>query len=227
MLILCCILSSLVLGAINAKIHKKNIGCDESSGCNCTGVIDECPDNGLCDPNDDLCVGNDPTYLCGSYGDFLQCDYNGIVMAECGSGKSDDCTGTLCPNSGIYEGIQCNYAQLVPNNGGFNHSNWYCGNYGTYLTCEQVQGSVLIGVCGSGKNEDCQIQCQGYHSILCANSDYFKIDWNTCQWINGMYGEWVYCPNGYVATGHCGSGESDDCGSDIWHSLQCCPLVYT
>eukprot|EP01083_Nonionella_stella_P269996 913863_1 len=38
------------------------------------------------------------------------------------------------------------------------------------------------------------------------------INWNRCTWQKAAGGEWVYCPTGYIATGHCGSAGSPSCG---------------
>lgn len=48
----------------------------------------------------------------------------------------------------------------------FDTTKWLCGGDGTHLSCFENEGSVLVGVCGSGGHEDCQDQCKGYHGIL-------------------------------------------------------------
>lgn len=104
---------------------------------------------------------------------------------------------------------------------------WLCGGDGSHLSCFDAQGSVLVGVCGSGKDEDCKTECKGYHGILCADQSYFNIDFTRCSWVTGGYGEWTYCPEGMVATGHCGSAKHADCGHKDWHAIQCCNFVYS
>ena len=169
---------------------------------NCTSKT-TCPDNGLCNPNTNQCVGQNATIECGKYGDFLSCGVHGVVFGECGSGENPDCYSTLCPvKEDGFEGINCNYPGLEPSNGeAFNTTSWLCGEDGTHLSCFDNAGSVLVGVCGSGKNEDCKTECDGYHGILCADQSYFEIDWSRCTYVTGGYGDWVYCPDGTVATG--------------------------
>ena len=136
------------------------------------------------------------------------------MWGECGSGSKDDCQGSVCPNKKqAIEGIDCNYPGLEPSSGTFNSTNWLCGDEGSKLSCFDVEGSVLIGVCGSGSSAACKGQCNGFHGILCARQEYFAISWqHGCNWVAAEYGDWVYCPIGTVGTGHCGSGKHADCG---------------
>merc|ERR1719361_3407754 len=143
---------------------------------NCTGKTTYCPNNGLCNPNTYQCVDQKATITCGKYGDFLNCGTAGVVFGECGSGSSADCYSSLCPdkNEG-FEALNCNYPGLEPSNSSdFNATSWYCGVDGSHLSCFDIEGSVLIGVCGSGKDEDCKTSCKGYHGILCADKSYFN-----------------------------------------------------
>jgi len=39
--------------------------------------------------------------------------------------------------------------------------------------------------------------------------------------LTGAYGEKLRCPDGWYATGVCGSGKSADCGNHVWHKLKC------
>lgn len=195
------------------------------NGQTCSGRT-PCPNNGLCDPNTNQCAKYNATYVCGKYGDFLNCNSAGVVIGECGSGDHDDCTDpskNLCPNDkDIYEGIECNYPALGKPK---NETKWICGKYGTELSCKNYDGSALVGVCGAGRREDCQKYCDGYHAIQCATNDYLPINWNKCNWQKGTKGQWLYCPSGYIATGHCGSGFQANCGFEIYHELQCCELI--
>ena len=196
----------------------------------------ECEDNGICNPNTDECVSTNSSYNCGKYGIFLECGNEGVVVGECGSGGHDQCSKyseNLCPDDkDIFEGIDCNYAGLIPksnsssSNGFDNTTDWVCGRYGTKLTCSDYDGSVLVGVCGAGTNEDCKKYCKGWHAIMCASSFYFDIDWGSCRWVDGSKGEWVYCEEGEIAAGHCGSGFEDNCGLGVSHSIQCCKFNY-
>eukprot|EP01083_Nonionella_stella_P139972 428185_1 len=184
------------------------------------------------------------SYVCESYGAFLSCS-TGVVIGECGSGYEAQCTESsknFCsalnedtyhpryPSSYwgnfICEGIACNYPSL---NTSRNTSSWICGQYGTELSCKDYGGSALVGVCGSGSEEDCLYYCRGSHAILCAEQDYININWNRCTWQKAAEGEWVYCPTGYIATGHCGSASSPSCGAEsqkMNHELQCCEFIY-
>ena len=203
--------------------------CDERTPCS---------DDGICNPNTDECVNTNSTYNCGKYGVFLECGSGGVVVGECGSGGHADCTKfseNLCPDDkDIFEGIDCNYPGLIPksnssnggNNGFDNTTDWICGKYGTKLTCEHYDGSVLVGVCGAGRNEDCKKYCKGWHAIQCASSNYFSIDWDSCKWVEGSKGEWIYCEDDQIAAGHCGSGFENNCGLGVSHSIQCCKFNY-
>ena len=132
----------------------------------------------------------------------------------------------MLSDSNIYEAIECNYPGFgVP----VNYTNWICGKYGTDLSCKEYGGSALTGVCGAGRREDCTKYCNGYHAVQCAAEAYIDINWGKCRWLTGGKGEWLYCSNGEIATGHCGSGENANCGATglgIYHKLQCCALLF-
>eukprot|EP01084_Bolivina_argentea_P143587 252090_1 len=187
----------------------------------------DCPNGGICYNSN--CVSNSTSYSCVKNGTFTTCGAKGIVTGECGSGSNADCGGNyLCNYQQAWEGIECNYPGLVPSNG-FTTTKWLCGGYGEYLTCANVSGSAVVGVCGVSMFDDCKANCDGWQAILCADKKYFNIDYSECYWENGGSGVWRFCPPGYVVSGHCGSGEHTDCGSDkgvgISHAIQCCPLL--
>ena len=208
----------------------------QSSNVTCTGArSDACPNNGICDPNSLQCVDEAETVECGGNGEFLNCGRFGLVTSECGSGSSHDCykDGVCTDKSEAYEAINCNYPGLEPQgNTSFESTQWLCGNHGKKLSCKAVNGSVLIGVCGSGGNKACKGKCYGYHGILCAKESYFSVDWGltSCSWEGAPEGDWTYCPPGTIGVGHCGSGDLGECGTEDgridWHSLQCCPFLY-
>lgn len=205
-------------------LYEFGIGVINASNKTCYANY-SCPNDGFCDPNTNICAANDPTILCGGYGAFLQCGLQGIVIGECGSGKNLDCSNQGGCGSNICEGIECSYPALIPSF--MSTTQWICGTYGTKLSCKDYNGSVLVGVCGAGKKEDCTKYCDGYHGILCAKQEYFNVNWNDCTWITGDWGQWVYCEEGIdLATGHCGSGEHKDCPNDTVHQLQCCSMIY-
>eukprot|EP01084_Bolivina_argentea_P146274 256188_1 len=205
------------------ELYFKNLALNVTR---CYSSSKECPNNGICDPNTNICVDQKTKYFCGGAGEFIKCDMeSGIVWGECGSGSNHDCFGDACQDkSNSYEGIDCNYPGLEPV--AFNTTSWLCGGDGTELSCFHNGGSVMVGVCGSGGGSNCKAYCDGYHGILCADQSYFNIDFGKCSWQTGGYGEWVYCPEGTVATGHCGSGKKAECGHKEWHGIQCCQFVY-
>eukprot|EP01084_Bolivina_argentea_P124415 220468_1 len=201
------------------------------SNVTCTKRDTQCPNGAICDPNSYKCVPQKEYIECAGYGDFLWCGANGAIWGECGSGSGADCyKSNVCPSKKEgYEAITCNYPGLMPDNGTtiWNTTYWLCGDDGEELTCLNDQGSVLVGVCGSGSNADCSKYCNGYHGILCASASYFDIEFKKCEWYGAGKGQWTYCPNGTVAGGHCGSARRPDCGRQQWHALQCCNFVYS
>eukprot|EP01084_Bolivina_argentea_P038396 70978_1 len=206
----------IFLGSVFMNCHATNTTCNSDGSC---------PTGEFCNANTNLCINANSTVMCGGWGAFLNCGLLGIITAECGSGKELDCSNKGGCGSDICEGASCSYPSLIPTFMGT--TKWICGKYGTQLSCQDYNGSVLIGVCGAGKKEDCTQYCTGYHGILCAKSEYFNINWNNCTWTSGGYGEWINCKKGAsLATGHCGSGENEDCPNKTVHQLQCCSLIY-
>merc|ERR1712150_41339 len=48
---------------------------------------------------------------------------------------------------------------------------------------------------------------------------------DNCEWIEGMYGDYIQCQPGFVATGACGSGRKADCkgqGDKVTQKIHCC-----
>merc|ERR1712183_1131478 len=45
-----------------------------------------------------------------------------------------------------------------------------------------------------------------------------------CRWLSARFGVSITCPNGFVATGVCGSGRNDDCGRGVWTRMKCCKI---
>eukprot|EP01084_Bolivina_argentea_P078964 143303_1 len=193
-----------------------------------------CADDGFCDPNTMKCVNSSMSFMCGRKGVFLDCNQTGIVVGECGSGTNADCgNNELCNFKEAWEGVECDYPELVPQNNGFITTHWLCGMYGEYLECSTINGSAVVGVCGSGTLSDCQKYCDGvdgWHAILCADKKYFEVDYDHCFWEKATFGVWLYCPQNYIVTGHCGSAKYNDCGSEqgigMYHAIQCCPIKF-
>eukprot|EP00008_Paramoeba_atlantica_P003089 CAMPEP_0201490024 /NCGR_PEP_ID=MMETSP0151_2-20130828/24696_1 /ASSEMBLY_ACC=CAM_ASM_000257 /TAXON_ID=200890 /ORGANISM="Paramoeba atlantica, Strain 621/1 / CCAP 1560/9" /LENGTH=698 /DNA_ID=CAMNT_0047875811 /DNA_START=107 /DNA_END=2203 /DNA_ORIENTATION=+ len=203
----------------------QNFVVGDSGGNNCLDAPLSCPSDGICRPDDDVCFESNGTNYCASYGKYLTCANGGVVTHECGSAKSDDCKHASPCSKGTYEAIFCDYPPLEPTVG-YTTTGWNCGASGSRISCQDHGGGALIGVCGSGKNQDCKGTCKGYHAVECAdNGD--QINWQGCKWESGANGDWVECPVGFVGAGHCGSGKHDDCGGNgVWHELLCCPYIY-
>merc|ERR1712173_34122 len=46
---------------------------------------------------------------------------------------------------------------------------------------------------------------------------------STCTWVGGTYGQPITCPEGYMVTGTCGSGQTADC-NDYHTEMYCCDM---
>merc|ERR1712173_310372 len=47
----------------------------------------------------------------------------------------------------------------------------------------------------------------------------------SCTWIGATYGQGVTCPQGFVISGTCGSGQTADCDGGAYHNeIYCCEL---
>eukprot|EP01084_Bolivina_argentea_P266867 452818_1 len=203
--------------------------CGEDVTCSCIGDNGCCCDYGntcntanLCSPKDDLCVAKDiQSAICGGFGNFIECQ-SGVVYGTCGSGAKADCSHSgFCPSDSSH-GITCAYSALGAR--GIN-SQWQCGGYGALLECP-TDRPFLMGICGSGSNYDCKSQCTGAAGIFCGSIDDISVDSNSCTWINqDIWGEFIYCGEGYVAAGYCGSGINADCAGKP-SRLKCCKLNY-
>ena len=205
----------------------------EALGCECSGGIDcccnagnQCDNSNLCKPNEDICIAQHiSSTICGSYGEFIECPPNGgIITSTCGSGGEADCGkySGMC-DSGSYSGLRCSYPDL----GTINTNNqWYCKSYGQKNECDLETNPLLIGICGSGGNQDCKSKCVGYNGILCGNIDNIKINENECLWVDQWsWGKFIDCPDGYVGTGWCGIGYNKYCDGNT-SQLKCCKLSY-
>merc|ERR1712176_101702 len=206
-------------------------------GCKCTGTAGCCCNNDntcdyahICQPSTDItpnkCLYRDGAAAeCGSYGEFIQCSaMDGVVYSTCGSGHKADC-GTysgMCPG-GMYSGIRCGYKGLGTTD---NIGQWRCGGAGSSMSCSS-SSPFLLGICGSGGNQDCQTKCVGYAGILCGTVENVDVDQDECYWETQYnWGKVISCDSGYVGTGYCGSGRYRDCGGKL-AKLRCCPLKYT
>eukprot|EP01084_Bolivina_argentea_P319540 554234_1 len=207
--------------------------CDIEEECECSlGKIgccckdDDTCDEGICSPIRNTCVARDGTTRCGTGGEFISCN-QGVVFGLCASGEHADCGSYsgFCP-MGSYTGIKCGYSDLgTP----ITNENWKCDSFGAHLDCSDSEdGDILIGICGSGRNADCKIECQGHHGILCGSIDEVEIDFNLSQWIpQSPWGEFTQCAQDTVATGFCASATTPHCSDgQISHAaqIQCSPF---
>jgi len=96
-------------------------------------------------------------------------------------------------------------------------SQWLWGKWGETLSCPA--GYLATGVCGSGKNHDCG---NSWHKLQCTK--YSGVYWSGGKSSSKGYkwGKTAYCPVGQAYCARCGSGENDDCGTNVWHTMQCC-----
>jgi len=208
--------------------------CSLTENCLLYGADDGCCyddntcDSGyLCDPLTTQCLASDePSVQCGTYGAFIECS-SGVITSACGSGGGSDCAeySGKCPSEAGFNGIYCDYTAL----GGYTSTgDWTCASYGVSQSCldDASGGDLMVGVCGSGSGEDCSLNCKGYAGILCASISEVSIDASSCVWLaQPDWGQFLSCPDDYVATGYCGSGSGKDCDDNVI-KLECCRLSY-
>ena len=87
--------------------------------------------------------------------------------------------------NGHYSSILCMYPGLVPPGGFQNPTGWIFQQHGQLLSCLDFGGSIVIGICGSGRNLDCSGGSS--HGIRCANHQDFYIDQNSCNWARSTH----------------------------------------
>jgi type II secretory pathway pseudopilin PulG len=146
------------------------------------------------------------------YGRENPCDTGYALIGFCGSGENADCR--LGANDGYTISVCCKVRNFTQNG-----CYWKSGGYGSHLTCNP--GEIVTGVCGSGKNPDCQ---GSFHKIQCCSTAAVnpKVTNYQCKWHYGWYGETVNCPSGYIVKGACGSGRNPDCRG-AFTGRYCCP----
>lgn len=162
----------------------------------------------------------------GNYGDFIQCANNEAVGDICTSGRNADCvdkkgnkvwTIIECNSWGTYTNVSKKSAQ--------DYNGWKCAKYGTHLTCPG--GQAIIGICGSGTNEDCELNCstEMTEAVLCSDPPSPYAVFNDGTWKNPTsYGVFGHCPDGSVACGFCSSGGNADCDGN-YGRIQCCSFL--
>ena len=166
---------------------------------NCQGA-NTCPNQGFCNPNTFQCAADKEHLECEHYGNFASCSNltnygSGIIMSECGSGENADCSNKGGCGGDTWFSFECDYPELAPVSG-YKLTGWHCGHYGSQLSCSDYGGSVLIGLCGSGKNAIALSKGNYWHCIICAQQQYFNISWKECAWESGHYGDWITCNKG-------------------------------
>lgn len=210
-----------------SSCNQKSPSCTGSAGCPCSSNHTICPEHGLCNPQQSACMANSPVYFCGGHGEFEFCKSGGIVTSSCGSGRNEACQNSgKCPSKSSH-GISCNFISLNPIP---RLTGWTCEiDHGKQITCDQIGSGALVGQCQGGDSDDCKKEAYGSHCIRCDMS--VSVNTKDCKWYSGGAGEFLQCPDNYVATGICGSGHyrlfrSDLCPGGAYHQLQCCSLKF-
>lgn len=81
----------------------------------------------------------------------------------------------------------------------------------------------MSGICGSGKNADCE-NGSYFYMIQCCTSGSSQTRY-ACETDHSKYGKSSTCSSGKFAYGGCGSGYQADCkhtGTTDFNELQCC-----
>jgi len=204
-----------------SSCEQKISPCNSPDSCPCTENHINCPQKGLCNPQESSCMASTPKNFCANkFGVFETCQ-TGVMTGSCGSGGDYDCgrSGDCPKDTG--HAIRCDFNELALSE---RLTDWKCGNKGQQMSCDQIGGGVLVGQCQSGDHTDCKQHCVGSVAIQCDMS--VDIDTKSCKWLSGGFGIFLNCPQNYVATGICGSGEHTDCPNNAVHQLQCCRLKF-
>lgn len=150
------------------------------------------------------------------YGANNICPAGMANIGLCGSGSDPNCSTSS--GSGYSVSRCCRIKNFTQN-----RCTWKAGGFGRYLTCDP--GSIVAGVCGSGRNADCS-NPRSHHKIMCCptiatnpNVTHYQ-----CHWIFGGDGSTIHCPNGEILRGACGSGRNADCGGH-YTAAYCCPAL--
>ena len=151
-------------------------------------------------------------YKSEKYGRFMQCPQGYVATGYCGSGQNSDC------GRGKWASIRCTKLSKYSN-----CDHYYNGyRWGGEGHCRGNR--VVTGICGSGRDADCNINRRKYHHAnKCCSADNLDIDRSDTIKLYGDHGEFKYCPEGYVLITTCGSGRDADC--DRNHTTMTCARV--
>lgn len=179
-----------------------------------------------------------------SWGEATSCSGGGIVAAVCGSGADADCqtqpTEVLCTTTD--EKVN-GYPLVWP---AHSPDKYYAYSWGERIVCpvrdDTILGNaqqVLVGVCGSGADADCDGKssyalCQSLfygdgNIYLPSGVEGMQVGASLSdqEWIsNSEWGGWANCPEGKVATGFCGSGANKDCNGNVVE-IQCSTVTFS
>merc|ERR1719468_823702 len=78
----------------------------------------------------------------------------------------------------------------------------------------------MAGGCGSGSGADCSGHSNS--ALCCPLQKPTAVD--HCLMYRGWYGYNIKCPPGYIATGACAGGKTNDCGVNASTRLKCCKI---
>lgn len=140
-----------------------------------------------------------------TWGRPAMCHDGEVIIGSCGSGGEPDCDG-------YSHAATCAQYDFKP----AGHTWKSDPHWGTYLECDS---GAISGICGSGKNQDCN-HGKSTHDIQCVQG--IDINRDDCKWYDGWnYKETLSCESGYVAVGRCSSGSNKDCDGKVTQ-LKCC-----
>lgn len=177
----------------------------------------------------------DLTWLHGGVDSFQDCSTRGqVVRGLCGSGKNRDCNrgghssyssagcGDLPDpaSSSSASGQKISAFNIQPRAG---MNGWQCVKWGVNYSCPS--GYVVVGVCGSGRDEDCRTYCNPWtHSaIKCAPVPGGQ-GVNSGQWSAAQrWGRYYQCGADEAVCGACQSGENKDCNGGHFR-VKCCTV---
>lgn len=136
--------------------------CTSGGNKDCCGS--NCSHRLLC--CDDYTIPRDNCYSkAGHEGEFLSCDGRSAVTGACGSGKNGDCTARFLSQMYNETGVAAD--EEVIRGGSYTiawccehnlnvapYGYWFMEGCGYDVECRPNQ--IMSGICGSGKNADCQ-----------------------------------------------------------------------
>lgn len=186
-----------------------------------------------------LSVAEDLTWLYGGVDSFQDCsERNQVVRGLCGSGNNRDCKRDSHKS---YSSVGCGgFPSIAQDESNGNKrsevaitktlNGWKCVKFGIDYTCKDdpdTEGDVVVGVCGSGRRQDCREYCNPWtHSaIKCGISpvgqgvDSESGDWSKAQ----KFGTYFQCKANEVVCGACQSGKRKDCNGGHFR-VRCCKV---